>query len=424
MARFFYSALQYILFPLVVLRMLWRSRRAPAYRRRIGERLGYVTAPTQHPCLWVHAVSVGETLAAAPLIERLLTDYPDYRIVVTTTTPTGSERVMALFGDSVHHCYAPYDLPGAVCRFLARVEPRAVIIMETELWPNMLHYTAHRNIPVLLANARLSERAAMGYNRVSGLTRQMLRQLHQVAAQTDDDGRRFVQLGLDPAALTVTGSIKWDVDISPELKTAADSLASEWRSQERPVLVAASTHPGEEAMLLQVGAVLRQRFPELLLVLVPRHPERFEAVLRLARDSGCDVARRSEPDNLSPATEVLVGDTMGELTAFLGAARIAFVGGSLIPHGGHNLLEAAAWGIPVLTGPHTFNFERVTQLLASAGGVQVVADTEELSVCIIQLLEDHDRATAMGNTAREVVRANRGALGRLLGLIPGLLRLE
>lgn len=424
MARFFYNFFQYLLFPLVVLRMLWRSRRAPAYRQRLVERLGYIPAPAGMPCIWVHAVSVGETLAAAPMVTRLLADYPGFQVVLTTTTPTGSERVSALFGDTVLHCYAPYDMSGAVRRFLDRVRPQALIVMETELWPNMLHQVGKRRIPVLLANARLSARSAKGYRRVAALTRPMMRQLDQVAAQTDDDGARFLELGLDQGKLTVTGSIKWDIQLADDLKAIARELRLEWRSDERPVLVAASTHPGEEAILLSAAHVLREEFPTLLLVLVPRHPERFEEVFQLAMTSAASVARRSQPGSVSAATQVLIGDTMGELMAFFGASRLAFVGGSLIPHGGHNLLEPAAWGRAILTGPHTFNFDRVTRLLSEAGAALVVADENELTVQLRKLLAEEGRVRAMGESARQMVASNRGALDRLLALVPALLDQE
>ncbi|MFT5482437.1 MAG: 3-deoxy-D-manno-octulosonic-acid transferase [Halieaceae bacterium] len=417
MSRFLYSVLQYLLLPLVLAQKLWRSRLAPAYRRRLGERFGFVVQPPAGRYLWIHAVSVGEALAAAPLIERLLVAYPDFRVAVTTTTPTGSERVRALFGQRVYHCYAPYDLPGSVRRFLGRVRPQLLVIMETELWPNLLHQCAEANIPVVLANARLSERSARGYGRVPSLTKAMLLRLQTVAAQTSEDGQRFVALGLPMERLVVTGSIKWDVEITEVLRQTAAGLSVAWRSDARPVLLAASTHPGEEAMLLDALVALRRTYADLLLVLVPRHPERFQAVVEMAGKRDLMVARRSDPATLTDKTEVLVGDTMGELFTMMGAARIVFVGGSLVDHGGHNVLEAAAWGVPVLTGPHFFNFQRVTEMLQIAGALQVVDSGEQLPLAVGDILADEHRYQRMADSGSAVIKANRGALDRLECLI-------
>lgn len=297
--RYLYSALYYALLPLLVLRMLWRSRRAPAYRRRLGERFGRFAArpALERPAIWVHAVSVGETLAAAPLLESLLEDYPDYCLVVTTTTPTGSQRLRALFGERVFHVYAPWDLPGPVKRFLHRTRPRLLLLMETELWPNMLHYSKAAGCRVLLANARLSAGSAAGYRRLGRLTRQMLLQLDMVACQGEADGRRFVQLGLPAAALQVIGSIKFDLVLDAGIVERAAALRREPGVRGRPVLLAASTHPGEEALVLEAFRQLRASGdPQLrrcLLLLVPRHPERFEEVFSLCCQQGWRVARRS-----------------------------------------------------------------------------------------------------------------------------------
>ncbi|MGL4565078.1 MAG: 3-deoxy-D-manno-octulosonic acid transferase, partial [Halioglobus sp.] len=293
--RLLYSALYYCLLPLLVLRMLWRSRLAPAYRRRLPERFGLFRArpDLEVPAIWVHAVSVGETLAAAPLVERLLQDYPAYRIVLTTTTPTGSERARSLFGHRVFHVYAPWDLPGPLRRFLRRTRPRLLLLMETELWPNMLHYSRAVGYRVVLANARLSARSARGYARLPGLTRDLLRRLDMVACQTAADSERFLALGLPPAEAEVTGNIKFDLAIAPELRERAAVLQQVFSGAGRPVLVAASTHEGEELVILAAYRELRQALGDCLLVLVPRHPERFEAVFALCREQGWAVLRRS-----------------------------------------------------------------------------------------------------------------------------------
>lgn len=418
--RYLYSALFYMLLPFLLVRMLLRSRRAPAYRQRLAERFGLFEAdpaPAGTPVIWVHAVSLGETLAAAPLIEGLLECWPDHRIVVTTTTPTGSERVQALFGERVFHVYAPWDLPGAVRRFLGRVRPRLLLIMETELWPNMLHYSRAMGCRILLANARLSARSAQGYARFAGLTRAMLQQLDTVACQSRADGQRFLALGLPPPALHVTGSIKFDLELNASLRAAAAGLRRELDADSRPVLVAASTHAGEDEQILEAFARLRQDADTALLVLVPRHPERFEEVYALCRGQGWNVVRRSTGDSPGPGVDVLLGDTMGELLLLLSVGQVAVIGGSLVPHGGHNVLEAAAWGVPVVTGPYMFNFEEISGLLVAAGAMIRLTDPAGLSACLQALLADAPRRRAMGAAGQRVVADNRGARKRLLALV-------
>ena len=418
--RYLYSALFYILLPVLLLRMLLRSRRAPAYRQRLAERFGLFAAdpaPAGTPVIWVHAVSLGETLAAAPLIEALLQRWPDHRIVVTTTTPTGSERVRALFGERVFHVYAPWDLPGAVRRFLGRVRPRLLLLMETELWPNMLHYSSAMGCRILLANARLSARSARGYARFAGITRAMLRQLDTVACQSRADGERFLALGLPPSALHVTGSIKFDLELDASLRAAAAGLRRELDADSRTVLVAASTHPGEDEQILQAFARIRQETDHCLLVLVPRHPERFDEVHALCRGQGWNVVRRSNGVSPGPGSDVLLGDTMGELLLLLSVGQVAVIGGSLVPHGGHNVLEAAAWGVPVVTGPYMFNFEEISGLLVAAGAMVRLQDPADLTACLQALLADSPRRLEMGAAGRRVVADNRGARERLLALV-------
>jgi 3-deoxy-D-manno-octulosonic-acid transferase len=416
--RYLYSALFYLLLPLVVLRMLWRSRQAPAYRRRLAERFGvFDREPDQRPVIWVHAVSVGETLAAAPLIEDLLRIYPDHAMVVTTTTPTGSERVQALFGDRVFHVYAPWDLPGAVRRFLTKIRPRLLLIMETELWPNMIHYSHGADSRILLANARLSARSARGYARLSALTRPMLRQLDTVACQNSVDGQRFLELGLPTAALHITGSIKFDLELDQALLERAEQLRASLGAPGRPVLVVASTHPGEDERALEAFARVREVAGDCLLVLVPRHPERFDDVYALCQRAGWQVVRRSTGADPGPSTDILLGDTMGELLLLLGAASIAVIGGSLVERGGHNVLEPAAWGVPVVTGPHMFNFAQISELLTAAGAMLMLDDPDSLADSLLELLQDPARCRQMAEAGRRVVADNRGAKQRLLELV-------
>jgi 3-deoxy-D-manno-octulosonic-acid transferase len=415
--RYLYSALFYLLLPVILLRMLLRSRQAPAYRRRLAERFGIFPAPLaapEQPVIWVHAVSVGETLAAAPLIESLLRDYPRHRIAVTTTTPTGSDRVSALFGDRVFHVYSPWDMPGAVKRFLERVRPGLLIIMETELWPNLLHYCHSRGCPVVLANARLSERSARGYARFGGLTRGMLQQLSVVACQSRSDGDRFLSLGLAPERLTVTGSIKFDLELDDELRARAATLREEIG---RPVILASSTHPGEDEIILSAFRALRQQIPKALCLLVPRHPERFDSVYELCVADGWQVQRRSIGAAISPDADILLGDTMGELRLLSGVASVAVIGGSFIEHGGQNVLEAAAWGVPVVAGPHMFNFTEISALLLEAGAMEQLQEPAQLIDCLLRILQDDQLRQRMGSAGEQVVAENRGALARLQELV-------
>ena len=420
--RYLYSALFYVLLPFILVRMLLRSRRAPAYRRRLAERFGLFDLPPgllDCPVIWVHAVSVGETLAAAPLVEFLLRQYPAHRLVVTTTTPTGSDRVRALFGERVFHVYSPWDMPGAVARFYRRVQPRLLVIMETELWPNLLHHAQLNNCPVVLANARLSARSARGYGRFAGLTAQMLRQLHVVACQTGADGERFVALGLPPERLQVTGSIKFDITLDDNLRREAAELCATWG---RTVILGSSTHPGEDDILLDALAALvdstpGDSTPGAMLLLVPRHPERFNDVFQRCRERGFGVARRSLGEQPGSDQQVLLGDTMGELRLLSGTAQVAVIGGSFIEHGGQNVLEAAAWGVPVISGPHMFNFAEITELLVAAGAMRQLQRPEQLTPCLREILADDALRRRMGQAGQKVVEDNRGALERLQGIV-------
>ena len=417
--RFLYSALLYALMPLVLLRLLWRSRRAPAYRQRLAERFGIFDTDfdTGTAAIWLHAVSVGEVLAAAPVIENLLLTYPGQRIVVTTTTPTGSEQVSTLFGERVFHVYAPWDLPGAVRRFLRRTRPALLLLMETELWPNLLHYTRAGQCKIMLANARLSERSARGYARFPRFTRALLGTLDTVACQSAADGQRFVALGLPAEALQVTGSIKFDLDLDDAMRARAASLRRDFAADTRPVLLAASTHRGEDEQILAAFARLRQARNDCLLVLVPRHPERFDEVHALCVREGWRVLRRSAGTGPEPGDDVVLGDTMGELVLLLGVATVAVIGGSLVERGGHNALEAAAWGVPVVTGPSMYNFVEISALLTAAGAMIMLDEPQQLAPCLIALLGDSQRLREMGAAGQQVVADNRGAREQLMALV-------
>ncbi|ROM00451.1 3-deoxy-D-manno-octulosonic acid transferase, partial [Pseudomonas protegens] len=315
MNRTLYTALFYLGLPLVAIRLWLRSRKAPAYAKRIGERFSLGLPAMQTGGIWVHAVSVGESIAAAPMIRALLARYPQLPITVTCMTPTGSERIQALFANEprIQHCYLPYDLPCAAARFLDRVQPKLAVIMETELWPNHIDQCARRGIPVALANARLSERSAKGYGRFARLTAPMLGQMSLFAVQTEAEAERFRQLGARPETVEVTGSIKFDLSIDPQLLERARDLRQQWQAMERPVWIAASTHEGEDAVVLDAHRQLLASYPNALLILVPRHPERFNSVFELCQQQGFATVRRSAGEPVGTTTSVLLGDTMGEL---------------------------------------------------------------------------------------------------------------
>ena len=422
MNRTLYTLLFHLGLPLVAIRLWLRARKAPAYARRIGERFALNLPPMQPGGIWVHAVSVGESIAAAPMIRALLTRYPQLPITVTCMTPTGSERIQALFADEprIQHCYLPYDLPWAAARFLDRIKPKLGVIMETELWPNLIHQCAKRGIPVELANARLSARSAKGYARFARLTRPMLEAMSLIAVQTQTEAERFRQLGARPECVEVTGSIKFDLSIDPQLWVKARELREQWQAQERPVWIAASTHEGEDEIVLAAHRQLLAHYPNALLMLVPRHPERFNSVFELCQREGFVTVRRSQHTPVSAQTQVLLGDTMGELLFLYAVADSAFVGGSLVPNGGHNVLEPAALGKPVLSGPHLFNFLEIAALLREAGALEEVDDAPGLAVAVQRLFELPQDAQRMAEAGLKVMQANQGALQRLLD---GLARL-
>ena len=415
MLHFLYSLFFRIALPFVLLRLWWIGRTNPEAFVRWQERLGYVEA-FDEPVIWVHAVSVGETIAAAPLVKALLRRNPDIPILMTAMTPTGSARARALFGDRVHYAFSPYDTPGAVRRFVDRVSPRALVIMETELWPNMIALSRQRQVPIFLINARLSSRSARGYERVSSLVRPLLRSISWIAVQAEEDAGRFLHIGAKPESVSVTGSIKFDVEVSDDVRTESSGLRDALGA-DRPVWIAASTHEGEDRQILEAHQQILKHFPNALLMIVPRHPERFDDVARLVDSMGLSLDRRSQSGNGGGdrvGHEVYLGDTMGELLMLYGASDLAFVGGSLIERGGHNPLEPAAWGIPVLSGPHIFNFETIYERLDSGQGLYMTNSAESLAQCVVNLFSDKSSAQKAGHNALAVVNANRGALEKVV----------
>ena len=424
MPRVLYSILFTLLTPFVLIRLLVRSIKAPGYRLRIAERFALQRRPAKRdfskPLLWIHAVSVGETVAAAPLVHELRRDYPDHQILITCMTPTGSERVKALFGDTVLHAYLPYDTAWAMKRFVKKYEPAVLILMETELWPNLIHYCGRANVPVVLANARLSARSARGYSRFGALTRPMLQQLELVAAQSQDDAHRLICAGANPDDVRVTGSLKFIVDVDKSAQLPA-GVFDAIDASDRVVIIASSTREGEEEKVLTAFKQVLERHPQTVLLLVPRHPERFDAVATLVDRMGLKLGRRSKNDLLTAEMNVYLGDSMGEMMSYYRLASIAFVGGSLVNKGCQNVLEPAAFGIPVVTGPSQFNFATICRQLEAEAALRTVADEKELADFLIDLIPDWARQAEMGRRGKALVEDNQDSLPALLSLLEPLL---
>jgi 3-deoxy-D-manno-octulosonic-acid transferase len=448
MRRLLYSLATLLALPWAVAHLLWRARRQPDYLRHWGERFGHFSPrPAQPPTIWLHAVSVGETRAAQPLVAALRERYPEHRILFTHMTPTGRATSQALFGDTVERIYLPYDTPWAMRRFLRHYRPRFGCILETELWPNLLTACARQRVPVLLVNARLSERSARRYARFAELTRQALHCLTAIGAQSADDAARLAALGAQGTqTLVVTGNLKFDSTPPPAQLALGEVFRA--RIGQRPVWLAASTREGEEALILaawkkavveKVGADETAIFsateaisvatdttpahvaPLPLLILVPRHPQRFDEVAQLAIQQGFVVQKRSEDAPVAATTHVLLGDSMGEMFAWYVAADLAFIGGSLKDYGCQNLIEACAVGAPVLLGPSTFNFAEAAREALACGAAHSIADADDLARQVMRLLADDAQRQRMSEAARDFAARHRGATARTLALIDNAL---
>ncbi|QYJ78786.1 lipid IV(A) 3-deoxy-D-manno-octulosonic acid transferase [Shewanella acanthi] len=419
MNRFLYSALLYLLSPLLIVYLAFRAIKSPDYRGRWGERFGL--SRLDKTDLLIHSVSMGETLAAIPLIRQILQTHPELKLTVTTTSPTGSAEVRKAFGNTVQHCYLPFDLPLCIGRFLSQLSPRAMVIMETELWPNLLAIASKRGVGLMLANARLSAKSAAQYAKYPKLTQPMLQALDLIAVQSEDEAKRFIDLGIDAEKVTVCGSLKFDLFISAERIAAAKELRLSWGRDAAPVWVAGSVHPGEFDAVLTAHRLVLAKWPDALLIMAPRHPEQFNALAELVAGKGFESVRRSEGGELSANTQVLVGDTMGELLTFYGAADQAFVGGSLIVHGGHNPLEPVAMAVPVMVGPNHRDFAQITQMLNEAGSLRIVASAKELAEDLIHYFESPVLRKDAAQAGLKVVAANRGAVQRQFALVESLL---
>ena len=420
--RVFYNLLITLLHVPVAAYWFVRALINRSYRDRIGQRFG-IGYPQLERCIWIHAVSVGEVQAAVPLVRAIQNRFPDHHTLITTVTPTGAARVAANFGDSVSHCYIPFELPLAVDRFFKSVKPELALVMETEIWPNLYQGCGQRDIPLVLVSARISPKSVDKYRKFLPLFRETLSHGIIIAAQSEADADRFRSLGASPVRTWVTGNIKFDIELPDDL---ADR-GGEFRERtfgKRPVWVAASTHDQEEQIVLEAQRRLLERFPDLLLILVPRHPERFATVADLVDRKGFTRVSRTENRPCDATTTVFLGDTMGEVPMFYAASDIAFVGGSLVPVGGHNLLEPAALGLPLVSGPHVYNAQDISDLFIDLGACHIVNDAEQLAGAVGELLDNPAAAAEQGGRGLDIVQQNRGALARLLNLLEPLIGVE
>lgn len=415
MSRNLYTLLLYLLLPLTPIKLLWRARKQPDYLQHWQERYGFYKQKPHKPLIWLHCVSVGETRAAEPLVKALLMQYPKHQILLTHTTPTGRATSEQLFDSSVSRVYLPYDVPFAVSRFLKHFKPVVGILMETELWFNLISGCKQRNIPLLLVNARLSEKSALGYQKLGKVTRQGIHNLTEIAAQTQQDAERLKNLGANN--VSIVGNIKFDV--APHEDAAAKGLQLRTMlGNQRPVFLAASTRDGEEALILD--ALIAANIPNLLTIIVPRHPQRFDEVAQLLEKKTCDFTKRSLLSInaiASPKTAFVLGDTMGEMFTYYASCDVAFIGGSLLPLGGQNLIEACSMGKPVLIGPHTFNFAQATEMAIAAGAAERILNINDLAQRLKVLFADANKRQMMAAAALRFSNESRGATQRTLELL-------
>jgi 3-deoxy-D-manno-octulosonic-acid transferase len=414
--RVFYSCLFYLLIPFILSRLRWRGIKVPAYRCRWHERFALYNKKYPQGVIWFHAVSVGEAEALFPLVRQIQKQHPDASLLITTTTPTGSARVKAVMQETVAHVYLPYDVPDAVSRFMRCFKPKLAVIMETEIWPNLFVYCGKNDIPLYIINARLSEKSSRRYQKIPALVHLALAQVNGIAAQTQDDAERFIAIGADSEKVKTLGNIKFDVEIPQStiaqgLQIKADFLGG------RFVWLIASTHKDEEAIFLEIYKEIKQKIPELLLVIVPRHPERFEDVKRLCEQLQLTVVMRTTGDRVSTETDVYLVNTMGELKMLYAASDVAFVGGSMVPTGGHNILEAAAVGVSVMFGPYMVNFKEIARGVLSHNAAIQCQNKDELVNSILALYEQPAYREALAEKGMEFVRQNQGAISRICAML-------
>ena len=417
--RILYAILTYVLLPVYALYWIVRGIANRSYWDRVGQRFGIGFPLLSGGSIWIHAVSVGEVQASAPLVRALQARFPTRQILLTTVTPTGAARVRSLFGDEVCHCYIPFETPSAVSNFFDAIQPALALIMETEIWPNLYRGCGLRKIPLILVSARISPKSVKNYSRLLPLFRETLSHGILIAAQGEADANRFLMLGASPERTWITGNIKFDIEMPPDLGVRGAKLRHDFIGN-RPVWIAASTHDGEEEQVLDAHRIILKKMPDAALILVPRHPERFSGVQSLLQRQKVKFVSRTSRKNFTASTEVLLGDTMGELPLFYAASDVAFVGGTLVPVGGHNLLEPGALGLPVITGPHLFNTQDIADLFADAGASRIVQNADELAHSVLRLLIDEELAQETGQKGKQIVSTNRGALQRLLVLLEPL----
>jgi len=414
--RITYTIIFYLLTPLIWCYLLFRAIKAPDYRDGFFQRLGILPKSITSNGIMIHCASVGETVAAIPLIKQLLQTYPDYPIIITSTTPTGKKTALDNFGESVNHCYLPIDWPGSCQRFLKKLKPKLVILMETELWPNFLHVCGNNKIPVLLANARLSDKSLNNYAKYPKLTADLFTNVTKVAAQFNSDKKNFMTLGVSSEKLEVTGSIKFDIQIPEVTLSQQQQLKLQW-IKNRPVWVAASIHPGEFRAVLNAHKFLLKALPDALLIAIPRHPEKFDELKLKCTKERLKFISRTDKQVPDDSIKVVVGDTMGEMAVFCGIADMAFVGGSLIERGGHNPLEPIACGTPVIMGQHYFNFSDVCQILINSELLQVAKSGDELASMMKVSLENKKRLTELSRKAINIIQENSGCVGKMMAQI-------
>ncbi len=417
--KLLYDLITYLLLVPYTLFLAVRAVMNREYRNKFAQRFGF-GFPDLEDSLWLHAVSVGEVVAAAPLIKALQRTWPARPLLVTTVTPTGAARVEKLFGDTVNHAYIPFETPDAVRRFFNAVRPSIALIMETEIWPNLYRECGKRQIPLVLVSARISPRSVNNYRKLVPLFRETLSHGIVIAAQSQADAERFMLLGANPLRTVVIGNIKFDLEMPADLPTRGGRFRNDVLGAGRPVWTAASTHDGEEDCVLDAHARLRATHPTLILILVPRHPQRFGAVRELLQSRKIPFVTRSSDEVCRAETSVFLGDTMGDVPLFYAASDIAFVGGSLVPVGGHNLLEPAALGIPVITGPHVFNAQDIADRFVQNDACVMVTDADSLAAAVNEFIDHPDEARRVGRNGRELLASNGGALSRLLAVIDPL----
>ena len=418
MPRFLYSTLLYLLLPLVAGKLALRSVKQAAYRPHWQERFGFYRLPRQSGVIWLHCVSVGETRAAAPLIHALLEQYPERRLLLTHSSPSGRATSEALFGNRVQRAYLPYDLPFMVRRFLTHFQPDLGVLLETEIWFNLLAACQQRQIPVLLANARLSEKSSRGYAKLGKLAQNALQSLHLIAAQTPNDAKRFQ--GLGAKRVETLGNLKFDA-MPPSGTAAAGNQLRRWFGEQRPVFLAASTREGEEALILD--ALAATPIADLLTVIVPRHPQRFAQVEALLKKRGLAYEKRSSlKDAVASRTQIILGDSMGEMYAYYASADLCLIGGSLLPFGGQNLIEAMRLGKPVLLGPHTYNFAQVSATAVAQCAAWRVNTPEEIGLALQALMAVPEKRLAMGAMGLAMCEAEKGASAKTLTHLADLLK--